>query len=356
MGRGIHGYFGIDNPSELRVGCRIIFESFQFKETYPKNMNAFKSQVSFPSEAEMKALSTRFRMPLLVLGICLALVTVASAQYTSGIDATIVDPSGGGIANAQMTVINQDTQVKQTGSSDNRGYVQILHLPPGNYSTEIRAAGFNAWVQSGIAVAGNEIHTIYPKMSVGRLETTVQVQAETQTVETNRSAVGRSLEEQTIRNAPLVGENLYASVATLAPGITGSGLEGGGGAASGAQGTNSYSAEPAFQINVAGQRQEANEYRVDGTNVNDSARDGVVTITPVPDTVAEMKLTTVTFSADKGRYSGGLYQAWYEPISRQPRGNAHRQCPVCSHRVPKRSSEVYSQRFRWHLRWPHHQR
>lgn len=260
-------------------------------------------------------------MPLLVLAICMALASAASAQYTSGIDTTIVDQAGGGLAGAAMTIVNQDTQVTQAAVSDNHGYVQILHLPPGNYRVEIKASGFNTWVQSDIVVAGNEIHRIYPKMVVGGLATTVQVQAEVQTVETSRSMVGRSLDQETIREAPLVGENLYASVATLAPGVTGSGLESGGGAASGAQGTNSYSAEPAFQINVAGQRQEANEYRVDGTNVNDSARDGVVTITPVPDTVEEMKITAVTFSADKGRYSGGLVEVYTKPGTNEFHGS-----------------------------------
>ena len=285
----------------------------------------------------MKPISMRCRTSFVVLSICLAFVSAASAQYTSGIDATVVDPSGALISGAQLTVTNQDTQVRQTGTSDNRGYVELLHLPPGNYRVEIQAPGFSKWVESNIAVAGTEIHTIYPKLLVGSVETNVTVQADTQTVETNRSTVSRNLEDETIRSAPLIGENLYASVATLAPGITGSGLEGGGGAASGAQGTNSYSAEPAFQINFAGQRQEANEYQVDGANVNDSARDGVVEMTPVPDTVSEMKLTTVTFSADKGRYSGGLVEVFTKSGTNQFHA-VSRKCTPTMRSWPARSS------------------
>jgi hypothetical protein len=140
--------------------------------------------------------------------------------------------------------------------------------------------------------------------------TTVEVVGETQTVETTKATISHALEEQTIAEAPLIGENLYASVATLAPGVSGTGGAFGGASSSGSQGTNSFSSEPGFQIIAAGQRQESNEFQVDGSSVNGNSRDGIVNITPEPDTVAEMKITTDTFSAEKGRESGALVEIY----------------------------------------------
>ena len=83
--------------------------------------------------------------------------------------------------------------------------------------------------------------------------------------------------------------------------------------AAGSVGTSSFNAEAGFQINAAGQRQEANEYQVDGTVVDGNSRDGVVNITPEPETIQEMKVTASTFSAEKGRQSGALVEIFTKP-------------------------------------------
>jgi hypothetical protein len=111
-----------------------------------------------------------------------------------------------------------------------------------------------------------------------------------------------------VQDSPLIGENLYAGVATLAPGVTGLGDASGSISAAGSIGVTPFASEAGFQINAAGQRQEMNEFQVDGTTVNGNSRDGVVNITPEPDTVAEMKVTASSFSADKGVQSGALIE------------------------------------------------
>ncbi|HWA95704.1 MAG TPA: carboxypeptidase regulatory-like domain-containing protein [Terracidiphilus sp.] len=252
----------------------------------------------------------------------LLMVTLrANAQYASGISATVVDQSGAVVAGAQLTATNEDTHVSQTAVSDAQGFVQVLHLAPGKYRVEISTPGFESWVQTDVLVEGSAMRTLYPKLSVGQAVTTVEVRSDRETLETSRGTISRTLEQQTVAAAPLVGENLYASVASLAPGVTGLGDASGSIAAAGSQGTNSFSSEAGFQINAAGQRQEANEFQVDGTTVNGNSRDGVVNITPEPDTVAEMKVTASTFSAEKGRQSGALIEIFTKPGTNQFHGS-----------------------------------
>jgi hypothetical protein len=243
-----------------------------------------------------------------VLAMLLLLTTAGRAQYASGIEGTVVDQSGAAVAGAQWTVINQDTQVQQTAVSDAQGYVRVQHLAPGKYRVQISAAGFENWQQKDLLVEGNAIRAVYPKLKVGQNVATVEVRAETESLETNQGTMSRTLEDQTVAESPLVGQNLYASVGSLAPGVTGLGDASGSIASAGSQGTNSFSTEAGFQINAAGQRQDANEFQVDGTTVNGDSRDGVVNITPEPDTVAEMKVTAATFSAEKGLQSGALIE------------------------------------------------
>jgi hypothetical protein len=261
---------------------------------------------------------TNLRLHFWVAAFCLAALLLtgtpsARAQYSSGIEGTITDQSGAVVPGAQVTLTNQDTQVTQSTASNSQGLLQILHLPPGRYQITVTAAGFGTWEQKDIDIEGTDIRTIYPKLNVGTTEARVEVTANSSSVETTSGTISRTLEQQTVESAPLVGENLYASVATLAPGVTGLGGSFGGASSSGSQGTNSFNAEPGFQIIGAGQRQESNEYQVDGTSVNGNSRDGITNITPEPDTVAQLKVSTDVFSADKGRQSGTLIEVFTKP-------------------------------------------
>jgi hypothetical protein len=130
--------------------------------------------------------------------------------------------------------------------------VRIIHLSPGLYQISVAAGGLAGWEQKDIVIEGTDIRTVYPKLNVGTTQSTIEVTALSSAVETTGGTISRTLEEQTVQNAPLVGENLYASVATLAPGVTGLGGSFGGASSSGSQGTNSFNAGPAFQIIGAG--------------------------------------------------------------------------------------------------------
>ncbi len=254
-------------------------------------------------------LSSMSRLFVLI-ALAITLAVPALAQYSSGLAGTVTDPTGAIIPAAQVTVTNEATGVKQTAVSNDQGFVQILHLPPGRYKVAVAATGFNTWIQADIDVEGTDIRAIYPKLTVGAAEQTVNVVANAAAVDTTSGTISRTLEQQTVEAAPLVGEDLYASVATLSPGVTGLGGSFGGASSSGSQGTNSFNAEPGYQIIGAGQRQEDNEYQVDGTGVDGNSRDGITNLTPEPDSVAQMKVSTDVFSADKGRQSGALIEVF----------------------------------------------
>lgn len=258
---------------------------------------------------------TQTRRSLLVCCLASTLLVIlaagsAVAQYSSGIAGTVVDPSGAAIVGAQCTVTNQDTGRRQTAVSNDQGYFQVPNLAPGKYQVEISAPAFSIWIQKDVVLDGHAIRTLYPALAIGKKAETIEVAANAAVIETTSGSMNRTLEQKTVQESPLVGQNLYASVATLAPGLTGLGDSSGSIAAAGSQGTNSFSPEAGFQINAAGQRQEANEFQVDGTTANGNSRDGIVNITPEPDTVAELKVSAATYSAEKGRQSGALVEVF----------------------------------------------
>lgn len=239
------------------------------------------------------------------------------AQFTSGVEGDVRDSSGAKVPGAQITVTNQKTAVKGTATTGGEGNFRVMGLPPGTYSVEVTSTGFSSWIQRDMKLEGNQVRTVYPELAVGQQKSIVEVSATGSSVETAKSSVDRTIETKTIEEAPLVGRNIYAGLAALAPGITGSGGSFGGASGSGSQGTNSFGQEPAFQINAGGQRQESNEYQIDGSSVNGNSRDGIVNLTPEPDTVAELKISSNVFSAEKGRESGALIEVYTKPGTNQ---------------------------------------
>ncbi|HVC48030.1 MAG TPA: hypothetical protein VND90_12350 [Terracidiphilus sp.] len=141
-------------------------------------------------------------------------------------------------------------------------------------------------------------------------------------MQTDKSNTSREISEQTIDNAPLVGRNVYTSMIQLAPGVTGSGLPSGGALGSGSANNDSFEQEAGYQINAAGQRQEDNEYDVDGTAVNSASRDGVVNLSPEPDFIQAIRVSGATFDAGKGRYSGAYVQVFTKPGANNFHGTA----------------------------------
>ena len=265
----------------------------------------------------LKKWNRALRRFLLTIAAALLLGAPASAQFNSSIEGTVTDPTQAGVPEAQIVLTNEGTRVTQRAVTTENGFFRITDLPPGSYSIEVSRPGFKTWVQSSLDLQGSQARTVYPALAVGEQTAKVEVTAATDPIETSTSKVSRSVEETTIAEVPMVGRNVYAAIVPLAPGITGSGQLFGSGAAN-AQ--DSFQPEPAYQINAAGQRQEQNEYQVDGTSVNGNSRDGIANLTPEPDTVQEVRVSANSFSAEKGRNSGALVEVFTKSGTNQFHG------------------------------------
>ena len=244
----------------------------------------------------------------------------AYAQYTSGLEGTVVDQSGASVANAHVAATDLATQVTREINANDGGYFRIPQLAPGVYRVEIRLSGFQGWTETDIQVDANQLRTLYPKLLLGQQKSEVEVSAHLEAIETGQSSVATSIAQKTVEDAPMLGRNVFGGVSFIAPGVTGSGVLFGGGA-SGNAGQDSFQTQPGFQINAAGQRQENNEYQVDGSSVNGNSRDGISNLTPEPDTVQEIRVTAAAFTAERGHNSGALIQVFTKSGTNQLHGS-----------------------------------
>lgn len=263
---------------------------------------------------------SRVRLVLLVLGTLCGVTAVSHAQFTSGFTGVVTEQSGAAVPGAKITVTNQATNISQYTVASDTGDFRVPSLPGGIYTIVVNASGFREWVQKNVQLESNQVKTIYPSLLLPTETTSVEVNATVAAVETDKSNTSREISEASINNAPLLGRNIYTSMIELAPGVTGSGLPSGGALGSGSANNDSFEQEAGYQINAAGQRQENNEYDVDGSGLNSASRDGVVNLSPEPDFIEAVRVSGATFDASKGRYSGAYVQVFTKPGTDQYHG------------------------------------
>jgi hypothetical protein len=249
---------------------------------------------------------------LVALALLVFLVTAprAFAQFSSGFTGIVVDQTGAVLVDAKVTATNEATLISNVAISNGNGNFRIPALPGGVYTITVTATGFKDWKQAGVQLESNETKTLHLTLALPTQSTSVEVSGAVASVQTDKSDTSREIAEETINSAPLIGRNVYTSMIQLAPGVTGSGLPSGGALGSGSANNDSFEQEAGYQINAAGQRQEDNEYDVDGTGLNSASRDGVVNLSPEPDFIQAIRVNGATFDAAKGRYSGAYVQVF----------------------------------------------
>jgi Carboxypeptidase regulatory-like domain len=245
----------------------------------------------------------------------------ARAQFNSGFTGVVTEQSEAAVPGAKVIVTDQNTHVSRYSISSDSGDFRVTSLPGGTYTIEVEAQGFKTWVQKDVVLESNEVKTIHPTLGLSTQTTTVEVTGAVASIETDKSNTSVELSETSIHDAPLLGRNVYTSMIELAPGVTGSGLPSGGALGSGSANNDSFEQEAGYQINAAGQRQENNEYDVDGSGLNSASRDGVVNLSPEPDFIQAIRISGATFDAAKGRYSGAYVQVFTKPGTNELHGS-----------------------------------
>src|SRR5258708_37119056 len=110
-----------------------------------------------------------------VLAFCFA--ANANAQFNGSIEGTVTDASQAGVPDAQVVLVQEDTQFTQRTTSSVNGFFRITQLPPGKYRLEVARNGFKTWVQTNLVLAGGEARAVYPMLAVGEQMSRVEVTA-----------------------------------------------------------------------------------------------------------------------------------------------------------------------------------
>lgn len=238
------------------------------------------------------------------------------AQFTSGIEGTITDPSGAVLAGATVTIKNEETGAVQTVQTQDSGNYRFTTLPSATYTVSASNSGFKTTVQQHVRLQVAEVKTINLRLAVGGGESVVTVTEEVPLIETAQGRVSGEIDEQKVHDLPLTGRNFYTLV-VITPGVTG--LASGGGQAYAQASGDIFNPEFGINLSANGARAESNSFLIDSASIDSSQRNGVTNVNPNAEDVQELRVSANNFSAEYGRNASALVNI----ITKQGSNNWH---------------------------------
>jgi len=245
----------------------------------------------------MKAFTAfRYFAILVVLGL---FAGAAHAQFNGNVQGVVLDATGAAVPNVKVALVNPGTGISATTTTDASGNFQFISLAPGAYEITVDSPGFSKEVVS-FNLDTKQTLNIPINLKVKGVLSSVEVTSEAPVVNTAETRNQLTLENQGVAELPIAGRNLV-TLAVLAPGVTGLGTSTSGSPGSG---VDNYSTETQVDASANGEGTMSNMWVVDGLDVTSGIRQGVLNLTPNPDSIQEASIQVNTFSAEYGHATG----------------------------------------------------
>jgi hypothetical protein len=265
----------------------------------------FSGPSSSDSENGRRRNATRSFVVLAVLLFALcALVPAGHATVGGSISGTVTDANGGVVPKVTVTVANADTGVRQSVATDEKGFYSFPNVAVGRYQLEIESASFKPYRRTGILVDADSALTVDVRLEVGGITDTVTVAENQVHVETTSTQMGEVITGTQMTAVPLNGRS-FTDLLALQPGvvpvtsITADTVQDVGATVLSPSGTLNPGT-----ISINGQREFANSFMVNGSDVEEDVNMGTAII-PNLDSIAEFRILTNNFDAEYGEFSGG---------------------------------------------------
>jgi len=236
----------------------------------------------------------------------------AQSQATTGVIRGVAAQSDGApIADAVVTLRNQETNVTRTLRTSERGLFVATLLPLGRYDVTVRAVGFDAVSRRDVVVRVGQV--VEASFALERRVTAlaaVNVTDKTATpVNSSRTERSSTLSEEAVKGIPNNGRN-FLSLTLLTPGVAIT------------QGPDGDA------LSIAGQRGIYNNVSVDGADFNNpffgEQRGGQrPPFTFNLDAVQELVVTSQGANAEFGRSAGGFVNVVTKSGTNTLKGTAH---------------------------------
>lgn len=234
----------------------------------------------------------RFKKIYLALVALLAMTCWSSAQTSKGIIAGVVrDSTGAVVPGTAITVTNQESGETRTTKSLADGAYRIEALNAGRYTITSSQAGFSAFKATGLDVKPSVVTSFDVVLSVGATDSTVSVEATSAGIDTTNGQLAGVIGKEDLRALPIFTLNPIELATTIAGVQT---VSQGAGFSNG------------MNIQVNGARPRANNFLLDGQEINDVGIGGQAFQPSIPDIFQSVTVITNNASAEYGRAGGAV--------------------------------------------------
>src|SRR5262245_60027896 len=230
---------------------------------------------------------------LLVVALMCATVAFGQAQSNAAdIQGFVKDSTGAVVPNATVTARNPGTNISRSTTTGDDGNYRIVNLPPGDYEITVEAPNFKTAVLTRVTITVGQIADVDVTLEAGQITESVTISdATAEIVETSKTAVATTIDQQRINNLP-INERNYLSFALTTSTV-------------GRDNGRPIGPAPTTGLNFGGQRGRSNLVQVDGAdNTDNSVNASRSTVSQ--EAVQEFQVVTNSFAAEFGRSAGGV--------------------------------------------------
>jgi hypothetical protein len=256
-----------------------------------------------------------------ILHLSLPQMLLAQGETTSAISGLVIDETGSGIADANVTVVSEENGQVRSLKTDQAGRFAFPQLKPGTYAVEVSAPQFQLQRRTGVTAALGGTQTVNFTLRIQAVRSDVTVNAEAPLLNIQNPNTSTTLNASALEDLPNPGGDMtyplqFAAGALINTAGSSNDFVGG----SNGYGNAEFNGLPAL----------ANGYIVDGLETNDpltNLNSGLSTNLVLGlNSIAEVTVNTLSYAVDQGRYGaaqvnyvtksgtnqfhGNLYELW----------------------------------------------
>ncbi|HKQ99075.1 MAG TPA: TonB-dependent receptor [Pyrinomonadaceae bacterium] len=230
--------------------------------------------------------------------LCVATFLCASAAFAQAqsnaadLQGFVRDPQGAVVIGATVTARNPATNFSRNTTTNDDGYYQIVSLPPGEYEVTVEAPNYKKAVVPSYKLTVGARADLDVTLDIGQITEIVNITSEDQpVVETTRTTVANTIEQQRIDNLP-INQRDYLGISTTISTVN--------------RGNDrAVGPAPSSGLNIGGQRGRSTLVQVDGAdNTDNSVNASRSTVSQ--EAVQEFQVATNSYAPEFGRATGGI--------------------------------------------------
>jgi hypothetical protein len=256
----------------------------------------------------METSMTRLLKLFCVTLICLFVTALAGAQSiaTADLRGTVKDPSGAAVPNATVTIRDDAKGFSRTTTSNDRGEYLFSLVPPGKYDFTAEAGGFGKFEARQIQLTVGQQAEFPVSLKVASQTADITVNTTPDLIETQRTAVANTIDQQRIENLP-INQRDYINFAQTSSQVN-------------RDNGRPIGPAPTSGLNIGGQRGRSTLVMVDGADNTDNSVNAARS-TLGQEAVQEFQVVTNSYAAEYGRASGGVVNVVSKSGSNNYHGN-----------------------------------